>query len=134
MKIHSSNGTVEFSRGCVTSSISKTSFLASPLGRDAGPVVENAPFATYRIAPEPGIGATLLFKDEHLEYLAWGFALPGETASDWSEESEMRRKQLHEEWLFKELGRPPYRFDWGSIVSEYDAKGVSSAIILTYGS
>lgn len=95
-------------------------------------VVENGPHVTYRVAPEPGVGATLLFKDERLENLAWAFAMPDETEVDWSEESEMRRKKCHEEWLLKELGKPPYRFKWGEVVSEYDAKGVSSAIMLVY--
>lgn len=132
MHILASDGSVEFALGNVTSATDKRSFLASSLGRGAIVVVENGPFVTYRVAPEPGVGATLLFKDDRLENVAWAFALPDETKDDWSVESEMRRKKHHEEWLQKELGMPPYRFKWGEVASEYDAKGVSSAIMLVY--
>jgi hypothetical protein len=87
---------------------------------------------TYIVAPEPGVGATLLFNEDRLENLAWAFVMPNETEDDWSDEFEMLRKKHHEEWLLAKLGKPPYKFEWGSVVSEYDAKGVSSAIMLAY--
>lgn len=132
MKILASDGSVAFALGSVTSATDKPSFLASSLGRAAMVVVKNGPFVTYRVVPEPGIGATLLFKDDRLENIAWAFAMADETEGDWSEESEMQRKKCHEDWLLKELGRPPYRFKWGEVASEYDAKGVSSAIMVVY--
>jgi len=132
MKIVASDGSVEFALGNVTRATDRSSFLASSLGRAASVIVENGPFVTYRVAPEPGVGATLLFRNDRLENIAWAFAMPDETADDWSEILELQRKKRHEDWLLKELGEPPYRFNWGEIVSEYDAKGVSSAIILVY--
>jgi hypothetical protein len=132
MRIHTSNGSIEFARGIVASTTSRASFLATPLGRRATLVVENGPFATYRVDPEPGIGATLLFDEERLQNVAWAVSMPNEDTSGWNEESELQRKMLHEEWLARELGAPPYQFDWGDVVSEYDAKGVASAIIVTY--
>jgi hypothetical protein len=132
MHIHASDGSIEFALGRVTSATDKPSFLGSSLGRGAVVVVENGPFVTYRVVPEPGVGATLLFKGERLENVAWAFKLPDETKDDWSEESEMQRKKLHEEWLRKELGEPPHRYRWGEVASEYDAKGVSSAIMVVY--
>ncbi len=130
MHILASDGSVEFALGTVTSATDKPSFLASSLGRGAVVVVENGPFVTYRVAPESGVGATLLFKDERLENIAWAFKMPDETEDDWSEESEMQRKRIHEAWLLKELGEPPYRYRWGEVTSEYDAKGVSRAIMV----
>ncbi len=133
MKIHASDGTVEFAGGSISRDMSKSSFLMSVLGREAETVVENEPYLTYRIRPEAGVGATVLFEGEKLKNVAWAVALPDEPQSDWSEASEMRRKRLHDDWLCREFGEPPYRFAWGSIASEYDAKGVSSAIIVVYG-
>ncbi len=95
-------------------------------------VVDNEPYVTYQLAPEPGVGMTLSFKEERLESLAWCLQLPTEDSSVWSVESEIRRKEFHDEWLLKKLGEPPYRFHWGEIVSEYDPKGASSAIIVAY--
>lgn len=132
MHILASDGSVEFALGKVTSATDKQSFLASSLGLVAIVAVENGPFVTYRVAPEPGVGATLLFNGERLENVAWAFTMPDEAEGDWSEESEMRRKKVHEDWLQKELGNPPYRFNWGEVSSEYDPKGVSSAIIVVY--
>lgn len=132
MKIHAADGRIEFAHGSVTSETDKASFLASPLGYAAQVVVENGPYVTYRVSPEPGIGATLLFKDERLENVAWAFRLPDDSESSWSEETEMRVKGLHDAWLVQSLGQPPYRYSWGKIVSEYDAKAVSSAIIVVY--
>lgn len=132
MKIHASNGSIEFARGSVSGMTERAAFLASPLGHAAKVVVENGPYVTYRFAPEAGIGATLLFKGEQLENLAWAFQTPDESDGAWSEDSEMQRQRLHDAWLLRELGKPPYRFDWGEIVSEYDAKAVSSAIIVAY--
>lgn len=132
MKIHAADGLIEFARGSVSSSTDKHSFLASPLGHAAEAIVENGPYVTYRVKPEPGIGATLLFNHERLENIAWAFTLPDASDSNWSEDTEMRVKALHDAWLLKCLGKPPYQYPWGRIVSEYDAKGVSSAIILVY--
>lgn len=132
VKIHASSGSVDFARGSVSRETNKASFLASPLGRGAEAIIENGPYVTYRLSPEPGLGATLLFKDERLENLAFAFASSNETDSDWSEESEIRLKSRHDAWLASSLGEPPYRYHWGRVVSEYDAKAVSSAIIIMY--
>jgi hypothetical protein len=123
---------VEFALGSVARDMTKTSFLMSALGRGAETIVENGPYVTYRIRPESRIGATLLFEGEKLQNFGWAIELPDELPGDWSAESEMRRKRLHDDWLRKEFGEPPYRFAWGEIVSDYDAKGVSSAIIVAY--
>jgi hypothetical protein len=132
MKIHASDGQIEFARGSVSVMTDKESFLASPLGDSARVIVENGPYVTYQVTPESGIGATLLFKGGQLKNVAWAIQMPHESESTWSEESEVQRKELHDSWLLKELGKPPYQFRWGQIVSEYDAKGVSSAIIVVY--
>lgn len=50
----------------------------------------------------------------------------------WTEAHELERKSLHDAWLLREIGKPPYIYPWGSISSEYDAKGCVSEIIVTY--
>lgn len=111
----------------------KAGFLASPLGRGANAVVDNEPYVTYQFDPEPGAGMTLSFKGERLESLAWSLQMPAEDPSNWSVETEIRRKDFHDQWLRRELGEPPYRYGWGEIASVYDSKGASSAIIMVYG-
>ena len=41
-------------------------------------------------------------------------------------------KALHDAWLLREIGKAPYDYAWGSVASEYDAKGCVSEIIVTY--
>ncbi len=59
--------------------------------------------------------------------------MPSETRDDWTEELELnakanpRRVASH-----KNSVMPPYQFKWGEVASEYDAKGVSSEIIVVY--
>ena len=40
---------------------------------------------------------------------------------------------MHDAWLRRELGAPPYKFAWGTVASELDEKGVASEIIVAYG-
>ncbi|MHB8061737.1 MAG: hypothetical protein ACYDG2_03750, partial [Ruminiclostridium sp.] len=32
--------------------------------------------------------------------------------SDWSEEKEIERKETHDIWLLKNIGKPPYVYSW----------------------
>jgi hypothetical protein len=132
MKINVADGSVEFVLGTVTPTTDKAAFLTSPLGREARIVVENGPYVTFSVDLESGVGATLSFKNEHLQDLSWSLKMSAFEEEGWSEESEMKRKKLHDDWLHDALGEPPYRYKWGEVVSEYDAKGVSSAIIVVY--
>lgn len=60
--------------------------------------------------------------------------------SNWSEEGELKRKQLNEELLFRifndgvKRNKFPERYDftWGHIISVYDQKSGGSDIILRY--
>lgn len=132
MKIHVSDGNIEFACGGVSRGLRAADFLASPLGSGAEVVVESLPYVTYRIRPEPGIAVSLMFEAQELRDVGWAMDLPGEVASDWSVETEIRRKKLHDDWLASELGTPPYRYPWGSVHSSYDDKGCASDIIVAY--
>jgi hypothetical protein len=132
MKVHLHTGRVEFDEGSVEPRLSREAFLTSSLGRQAEVFVENEPYITYRIHPERGVTATVSFKGSRLESVGWLFDLPPEKEKDWTEELELDRKRLHDEWLVRELGDPPYQYPWGELTSEYDSKGCASDIILNY--
>jgi hypothetical protein len=38
---------------------------------------------------------------------------------NWTTEYEPKRKQKHDEWSSSELGAPPWRYNWGEVVSEF---------------
>jgi hypothetical protein len=132
MKVHVQTGRVEFAGGSIERGMSRDGFLASGLGRKAQVFVENEPYMTYRIRPEPGVTVTLSFNGPTLESVGWLFDLPPDKERHWTEELEQERKRLHDEWLARELGEPPYRYPWGNLTSEYDSKGCASDIILNY--
>jgi hypothetical protein len=133
MKIDVFNGSVTFASGTIGPRMDRMTFLASTIGRAAEKVMENAGNVHLRFCPEPGIHASALFKDDRFHRLFVLMDMPSEDASEWTEAHELERLAVHDKWLRQELGRPPYEFAWGSVVSEYDAKGCESAIIITYG-
>ena len=58
--------------------------------------------------------------------------IPTDKTGEWTRELELERKALHDQWLRRELGKPPYRYSWGTVASELDEKGVVSEIIVGY--
>jgi hypothetical protein len=132
MKVHRVGGVVEFKGGSILPPTDRSSFLASALAQGAEVLVENEPHITFRIRPERGIAAAIHFEGAKLRNVSWQFELPPEKEAVWSAEHELERKQIHDDWLKRELGAPPYRFPWGYLESNYDSKGCTSAIIVTY--
>jgi len=52
--------------------------------------------------------------------------------SGWSKEKELLRKELNDEWLYNQLGEPPYKYGWGEIVSESEIRSGSGHITIIY--
>jgi len=57
---------------------------------------------------------------------------PSDRPDQWSEQVELERKRDHDVWLRRELGEAPNRYDWGRVVSDYDARSCASNIIVYY--
>ncbi len=134
MKIDLASGLVCFECGSIGPGTNRQSFLRSELGGNSEILVENEPHITYRIRPETGVTATVYFLNDQLRGLTWLYALSAGKEQGWNEELELERKRLHDDWLRKELGAPPYCYSWGEISSEYDPRGCVSDIILNYAS
>lgn len=132
MKIDKSSGTISFAAGTVERSADRTSFLSTKVGRSAKAGLVNEDWRHYGIRPESGVAANLVFKGECLHQVWILMAIPSDETDEWTTESELRRKSLHDKWLLAEFGEPPYEPNWGRISSEFDAKGCVSEIIVTY--
>lgn len=132
MKIDTSSGTISFAAGTVERKTDRTTFLATRLGSDAKAGLVNEDWRHYGIRPEPGVAANLVFKADCLHQVWILMEIPSDETDEWTTESELKRKALHDNWLLGELGMPPYEHDWGKISSEFDAKGCVSEIIVTY--
>ena len=132
MKLHRDSGVIEFPQGSIGPQTTRHDFLNATLGRQAEVFVDNEPFMTWRIRPEPGVTATLSFEGQQLRSVGWMLALPSDKEKYWSEALELERKRIHDKWLLDVLGAPPYRFPWGVAASTYDARACASDIMVTY--
>jgi len=134
MNIRLTDGVVLFDAGSIGPHCTRSQFLSSSFGVASDVLVKNEPHITYRFRPENGIVATVSFVGDRLLDVAWILELPPDKEREWSVDLEQDRKKLHDEWLERLLGRPPYEYDWGTITSSYDSKGCHSDIILRYAS
>jgi hypothetical protein len=133
MKFDVSDGSVAFKLGDVKRSQGRADFLQSPLGNLARPELINKEWWHLHVRPEPGIAANVLFRGDRLHKIYILMTIPSDQDKDgWTEEHELERKAIHDAWLRREFGRPPYEFAWGSIASYFDAKGCVSEIIVSY--
>jgi hypothetical protein len=73
-----------------------------------------------------------VFKGDRLHQVWLLMETPSDKTDEWTMETELQRKTLHDTWLLAELGSSPYEHAWGRIDSEFDAKGCVSEIIVTY--
>jgi hypothetical protein len=86
------------------------------------------------VKPEPGLHANVLFRGDRLHQVYVLMEIPSDQHNEWTEANEMERKAAHDRWLRRNLGEPPYEYGWGSVSSEFDAKGCVSEIIVSYAS
>jgi hypothetical protein len=132
MKIDIFSGSLSFSDGLIKANQSRQEFLQSTIGRRSTSDLVNLPWRHYRIRPEESIAGNVLFEGDRLHQVFVLMMTPTEESDEWSMANEIKRKAVHDAWLRKELGKPPYEYRWGQVSSELDAKGVVSEIIVTY--
>jgi hypothetical protein len=133
MKIGVFDGSVRFDSGEIRRTFDRSQFLQSSLGKAATEKSSNGDWQHYRIAPEPGLAGSVLFQGERIDRIFISMRIPSDDAGLWTEELESGRKAMHDAWLRRELGAPPYDYAWGRVLSEFDAKSVASEIIVVYG-
>jgi hypothetical protein len=133
MKIGMFDGSIEFDDGAIRRSESRAAFLAAGLGREAKQELVNEKWWHVTVKPERGIIATLIYEFDSLETVLIAMEIPTDRTGEWTRELELQRKSVHDAWLRRELGVPPYKFVWGTVASELDEKGVASEIIVAYG-
>lgn len=132
MKIDIHDGTISFVRGAIFRALDRNAFMESELGKDAKTRLVNQNWWHASFAPEPGVTGYLIFDRDRLDSAYVLMEIPADARSEWSVDLELQRKALHDRWLQTELGEPPYEYSWGTVTSEFDAKGVVSEIIVNY--
>jgi hypothetical protein len=119
----------------IGSSLTREQFLASPLAERCRELVCNEPYCSFALP-------TVQFNNHTFAWSLWfcGSVLQrvliqcadvefGSSWSDWSEEREKSRKQLHDSLIRSLLGQD---FSWGSVYSDYDSKSGFSSIGVVY--
>jgi hypothetical protein len=117
--------------------LSRTAFLASPLGAGAVVWVQNEPYCSFRTDLRAGaarFAAVCWFRGSLLTHVSLYLLADDSGASwdEWSEAAERQRQQAHDAWLRAQLGRPPYRYSWGTVESSYDPRAGASEIVVRY--
>ena len=152
--INPHNGAVSLSSFLVERKLTRSRFLALPIGKAANSLVDNPPYRSYFppvIDLSPGVdiavskafdlptgiircASNFYFLDEKLTALQ--LVLEPTNAiyppAQGYIEQQMLQKQLHDRVLEQELGPPPYKYEWGTVASGYDNKSVSSYIWIAY--
>lgn len=132
MRIDTSNGTITFAQGRICRSTDKAHFLETTIGREARERLVNASWSHYEIDPEERWVGTVIFDGDRIDRVFLSMKLDSEDPESWTVERERARQAAHELWLQGELGRPPYSYSWGRVVSDFDPKGLASEIIVAY--
>ncbi len=132
MKIGAYDGSISFDAGSIQRKVDRQSFLKSPIGNAAKERLVNEDWWHVDIRPEPGVAATLIFKADRLRQVYLLMKIPTDDSDEWTAENELKRQSVHDAWLHSELGKPPYKYAWGRIDSEFDQKGCVSEIIVSY--
>jgi len=132
MRINIHDGVVDFSIGSIGVADERAEFLRSSLGRTVKSEKAYGTKYQYDFDPETGISATVFFDGERLNRVFLMMSVPSDAQGRWTESLEVERKAIHDHWLAQELGNAPYQYKWGSITSDFDPRGCSSEIIITY--
>src|SRR5262249_24934556 len=109
-------------------------FVSSILSNESRALVKNEPSCSFSVGSHEISGlrfiVSLSFYGDILESieLIHDDEEPGSSGSDWSEEKELKRKRIHDQWLTSLQGSTSHRPRWGEILSGYDPRSDSSSI------
>lgn len=123
---------------CIGPHLSRSEFLSFPVGKAAKVVVKNEPSCSCNIGRHEISGllfiVTVYFYNELLESISMSSVndTSRESWSDWSEEKELKRKEIHDHWMKKLLGNTSSHYEWGEVWSGYDAKAGFSSFEIRY--
>lgn len=126
----------------ISPSLTREAFLKSTLSKTAKVKVKNEPYCSWKLAPtkwqdRKWWNIIVFFKEEKLYQvnLAASETESGSPWEDWSEESEIGKKNYYIEFLGELLGFSGVEhrgFSWGTVKAIYDQKTGGSYIIVKF--
>ena len=138
--ININNGNITLDDSCftITKGLTKNEFINSNLFKDVLSQ-QTYTFSNYYLKPQL-IGKdkfiVVLFFNQNSKIYLVNISISDDGSvpswTNWSEYKELKRKDLHDKWLGENIGKPPYRYAWGEISSNYDPRSGSSMITIKY--
>ena len=137
MRISSTTGELEIGQPEIRigPSLTKDAFVESRLGQTCKRGVTNQEYATYSLSLKDAqneFGLSLVFREQRLFMISIEMLSAKQSWANWSEEEELRRRVAHDHLLAASLGKPPYRYRWGEVLSLYDPRSGVSSIAIRY--
>jgi hypothetical protein len=138
INIKSGNISLNDNSFIVNKGLTKAEFLKSNLFKD---VLSEQTFAftSYYLKPQligcKRFAIVLYFNNNNLiDFLTLSMTSDENIPSwdSWSEFDELKKKDEHDKWLESNIGKPPYKYSWGDISSDYDPRSGSSIITVRY--
>ena len=136
MTIDPRNGRLAFPEVAlvVEPALTRTRFLRVPTGAVTLPRARHDPSFRYQLPalpqPDSTLYVVLQFDDERLA--AVNLFHHAERFDGGTEADESARQSFHEQWLAARFGVRCGRYRWGTVGSNYDPVGRSSALVLAY--
>ena len=136
--IKSGNISLNGNSSIIRKGLTKDEFLKSNL---AGDILnqQTSTFTNYYLKPQligsENFTIVLYFNPNNLiEFMNISLSSDGNIPSwdNWSESDEIKKKDEHDKWLERKIGKPPYKYSWGEISSNYDPRSGSSMITIRY--
>jgi hypothetical protein len=110
-------------------------FLTSSYGTNSEESIINGNYHSYDISSvtinASEFSARALYIDGKLSSIS---LYPNKSFSwrNWSEQNELKKKEILNDFLTHELGAPPYKYMWGSVESIFDRKSGFSYVLIKY--
>lgn len=134
------NGNISLNNNfIIKKGLTKNEFIKSTLFKDVINQQITNGFSYFYLKPQlinnEKFIITLLFnQNDILDFLNISITKNDTVPSwnNWSESLELKKKETHDKWLEKNIGKPPYKYIWGEISSNYDPRSGSSMITISY--
>jgi len=130
--IDKESGALVVSGEVISNNLDEVDFAHSSLGSGAVRAVFDNRWVIYRRIKIENGGLVFRFLDGKLAEVDLAFADMASGWGCWSEDREAFAKSLHDQWLVRHLGPPPYAFEWGDVQSVHDPKAGGSQIVVRY--
>lgn len=134
------NGSIEIKDKLliITPNLTKQVFQNSDLYEDVVKE-ENKSFSIYYVKPQiigkSKFAMTFFFNETGLiDFININLSNESTISSweSWNKDREMDKQIAHDKWLERNIGKSPYKYNWGEIDSTYDPRSGSSFITVRY--